>query len=95
MLIVSQTQEGHDALRRLLTMLRRSRYESLRSDRPWQFVAPSAAKPLILPWASPGDALPPPLSALPEPKPEALAALRARRVPESGQWAWRARGPIC
>ena len=86
-LVVSQTQDARDAVQRLLVMLRRSRYESLRSDRPWQFAAPTAERPLIAPLTS-TDALPVRLSALPEPKPEELAALRARRVPESGVWEW-------
>ena len=77
-LVASQTEDVHDAIRHMLVMLRRSRYESLRADRPWLYAAPTGERPLIAPWASADEALPPPLSALPEPKPEALAALRAR-----------------
>ncbi len=87
-LVLSQTQEGHDAVSRLLCLLRRSRYEALRPDRPWQTAGTTPELPLAAPWIS-SDSLPMPLSGLSEPRSESLAALVVRHVPESGVWQWR------
>ena len=92
-LVVAQTQEVHDELSNLLTLLRRSRYEALRADRPWdRTAAPAADQPLMAPW--PTSSVPPPrLSALPVPTAEELAALAGRHLPDSGQWEWRRTAP--
>lgn len=87
-LILSQTQDVQDALSNLLTMLRRSRYDALRSDRPWNRVTSGMDQPLIAPWAA-AESSPLQLSAMPEPKPEELGVLSSRHVPESGLWEWR------
>jgi hypothetical protein len=91
-LILSQTQDLHDSVSNLLTMLRRSRYETLHSDRPWKLMGQAPDQPWIAAWAA-SNAPTVRLSALPEPRPEELGALSGRRLPESGLWEWRRTEP--
>ncbi|MCX7428046.1 MAG: VIT domain-containing protein, partial [Planctomycetia bacterium] len=86
-LIVSQTRDTQDEVSNMLTMLRRSRYEMLRGDRPWERKGLAAERPLVAPWPE-ADNPPPRLSAMPEPKSAELASLGDRQV-ESGLWEWR------
>jgi len=87
-LIVSQTQEVHDKIAELLTMLRRSRYESLHGERPWLWTAPSPDRPLIAPWPE-HDWPATSMSELPQANAEELEALAERRAEQSGFWLWR------
>lgn len=87
-LVLSQTQEVHDGVGQLLCLLRRSRYESLFGQRPWETATVSTG--LVFGETS-ADALASErrFSMLPEPQPRELAALKARRRPVEGRWTWR------
>ncbi|MEN6452220.1 MAG: hypothetical protein ABFC96_17150, partial [Thermoguttaceae bacterium] len=90
-LVVSHTADVQDEVVNLLTQLRRSRFEAMRQDRPWQRSGLSPLRPVVAPWVS--EERLPPLSALPEAKPEELALLNARRPSKTGLWEWRLTGP--
>jgi hypothetical protein len=89
-LVVSQTTEMHDSVSRLLTLLRRSRYEAVRGERPWDAAGgrgtrgPAAAKSALDDLTQPSR-----LSDLPIPQPSELEAMQVRRVPERARWQWR------
>jgi hypothetical protein len=85
-LIFSQTREIHDEVYRLLTMLRRHRYELLRGERPWEPDTNACRCPLLEPSAAEAGGVTP-LSGLPEPAAAALALLdKVRREPAEGLW---------
>jgi len=88
-LIVSQTADVHEGVSRLLTLLRRSRYAAVRSDRPWEVALTATSDPLIGPIAAADAAARFDRSELPEPEPAELAAMKVRRVPRDGEWTWR------
>ncbi|NQT14957.1 MAG: hypothetical protein HQ582_19535 [Planctomycetes bacterium] len=88
-LIASATADTHDGVAQLLTMLRRSRWEALRSTRPWETGTV---------WSTTTGRESPTLAALPtglrlsdlaEPEPGELEALSVRRGPKPGVEAWR------
>jgi hypothetical protein len=84
-LVVSQTQEVHEDLSRLLMLLRRSRYAAVRGQRPWE----TAALPAGGPWFGTlgrGISADVRESDLPPPKPGQLESLKVRRVPDDGLW---------
>ncbi len=93
-LVVSQTPDVHDAVDRLLTLLRRSRYAAVHGGRPWGIMdgdgasGPAAAEPRLT-----ADTAPWRLADFPEPRPAELQALQIRRDPSVGSWTWR-RGPV-
>ena len=97
-LVVSQTQANQDAVLDLLTLLRRSRLGTAEPVSPYERPELTPAGPLLAPWPA-SDPPPLPLSAMPQPTPEDIQALEARRSPERDRWVWRrswatARSPI-
>ena len=92
-LIISMSEETHDLIAHLLTMLRRSRFAALRSGRPWESALTAGDRPLTGPLAMADFSANLRRSKLPKPKPAELAALKVRRVPPDGQWKWRRVGP--
>jgi Ca-activated chloride channel family protein len=81
-LVLSQTDEVHDQVGRLLTMLRRSRYEKLRGDRPWELLGGNLRSLCGI-----GNPDTQPFAARPA-SPEALKVLAVRRAMAEGRWAW-------
>ena len=87
-LVVSQTQANQDAVLDLLTLLRRSRLGTAEPVSPYERPELTPAGPLLAPWPA-SDPPPLPLSAMPQPTPEDIQALEARRSPERDRWVWR------
>jgi tetratricopeptide (TPR) repeat protein len=89
-LVVSQTPDVHQQLSRLLLLLRRSRYESVRGGQPWEAeLGPTTRGPAAAE-ATPADVSEPRrLVDFPAANLAELAALRARRDPAAGRWRWR------
>ena len=84
-LIVRTTQEVHDQLGRVLTMLRRSRYGIEHGEQPWEMLAEQVAGGRALNrLLGDGEA-----AHLPEPEPGELECLQVRREPGDGCWQWR------
>lgn len=84
-LIVRATQEVHDDLGRVLTMLRRSRYAIDHGEQPWEMLAEQVAGGQALNrLLGDGDA-----ARLPEPAPGELECLKVRSEPGEGLWKWR------
>jgi len=92
-LVVSQTADGHDEVSRLLTLLRRSRYEAVHGNRPWETATLGVARRVDGELAVPDLHAPCLLSELPPPEPKELELLRVRRDPAAGLWKWRRIGP--
>jgi len=89
-LVLSQTQGVHDEISRLLTLLRRSRYEAVRGGRPWEVSGGDAASGPAAAETPLGDPSEPTrLADFPEPRPAELQALQVRRDPVAGSWTWR------
>ena len=89
-LIVSSTPEVHGQIYSLLTQLRRSRYSTLRSDRPWEATRNGSDAPRLLTaggvdWAQTA------LRALPPPRDAELKLLAVRHQPAQWATAWRRR----
>jgi hypothetical protein len=85
-LVVSTSVEQHDAVSKLLTMLRRSRYEKLHHQRPWLGDLGAAGSPWLALLAGTDAIAPPALSSLPPARSEDLARLAVRREPAGGTW---------
>ncbi len=84
-LIVRTTQEVHDRLGRVLTMLRRSRYAIQHGEQPWEMLAEEAGGGQALNrLLANGEA-----ASLPEPEPTELECLQVRSEPGDGCWQWR------
>lgn len=89
-LVVDQSPQVHQQVQRLLTLLRRSRYESACGSRPWEApVGGSAHGPVAAPRAGsdPGPLLR--IADLPPPSPEQLHALQIRRDTDAAHFSWR------
>jgi len=91
-LVVSQTQDVHDAVAGLLTLLGRRRFEALYGSRPWESLETGAC-PRLGGWAPKPRWIAANPAKLPDPRPEALRALAVRREPAVGQEAWRRKLP--
>jgi tetratricopeptide (TPR) repeat protein len=93
-LVISTTQEHHEAITDLLTLLRRSRYAMLRQDRPWERGARDV--PLWGPLAEIERRSAPRLAKLPAAEAAELALLAVRRQPAQGRWSveWGAAGGV-
>jgi Vault protein inter-alpha-trypsin domain/von Willebrand factor type A domain len=88
-LIVSADQPTHDAVWSLLTDLRRSRFASLRSGRPWNASGVGESMPLVgslgpIAIEKQANAATVPLADSDE-----LRVLSVRREPGDGAWKWR------
>jgi len=96
-LILSQTSDIHDEIWRLLTLLRRSRYELMTGNRPWESPAGDHMQgPVSAAWPGADPNEPLRMSDLPAPQPAELDALQVRRDSAAGSWTWRrtwAQGP--
>jgi hypothetical protein len=88
--VINATAEMHDAVAGLLTKLRRSRYEALRGERPWERWTGQLGKMWV---AGSGAGDSEPVAERCPPRADELAALASRRLPESGRWQWRRFGP--
>ena len=92
-LIVSQTQDVHDGLVDLLTLLRRSRYAAVHPQRPWETTPGigdgTSPLPLMDLAAGADRAFALRLGCPRTPPPAALAALTVRHEPADGAWQWR------
>ena len=83
-LLVSASEETHDQLSRLMTMLRRSRYAAQRGDKPWEAAVNEIGGAMA--GGSALSALSVDLRAdeLPEPEAEELTILQVRRELSKG-----------
>jgi hypothetical protein len=89
-LVVDQSPQVHQQVQRLLTLLRRSRYELACGSRPWEApVGGSAHGPVAAPLAGsdPGPLLR--VAHLPPPRPQQLNALQFRRDTDAAYFTWR------
>ncbi|MGD9644927.1 MAG: VIT domain-containing protein, partial [Pirellulales bacterium] len=91
-LIFSQTDSVHAEVSRLLTLLRRSRWEQLFGTRPWE-MAPGSGGVLSSGWLLRSADVGRRSAELPAPQPQELTALSIRRELTSGNLSWR-RTPI-
>ncbi|MCR4412352.1 MAG: VIT domain-containing protein, partial [Thermoguttaceae bacterium] len=82
-LILAQTEETHDKVLSLLTLLRRSRYEALRGSRPWE-TGGADRGPWVATRSGPRLSADAALARLPEPGPDELNLLSVRRDPADG-----------
>jgi hypothetical protein len=89
-LVLEQTAEIHGQIHRLLTLLRRSRYQLIHGSRPWE--APVGGSEYG-PVAAPFDHSPPGLARRiadpPPPQPDELDVLQVRRDSEAANWSGR------
>ncbi len=92
-LVVSQSSEMHDEVAKLLTILRRHRYEALHGSRPWESSSGVGLRPVAaVIEGDQGDdqgTEPARLSDYPEGQRAEFEALLVRREPVAGQWQWR------
>jgi len=91
-LIVSHTADMHDAVSRLLTLFRRSRYESVHGSRPWETAMLGMARRVDGESSIPDLYASGLLSELPPPEPKELNLLGVRHDPAAGRWRWRRTG---
>jgi len=91
-LIVSHTADMHDAVSRLLTLFRRSRYESVHGSRPWETAMLGMARRVDGESSIPDLYASGLLSELPPPEPKELNLLGIRHDPAAGRWRWRRTG---
>ena len=91
-LIVSHTADMHGAVSRLLTLFRRSRYESVHRSRPWETAMLGMARRVDGAPSIPDLYTSGLLSELPQPEPKELNLLGVRHDPAAGRWRWRRTG---
>ena len=92
-LVVMQTPEMQDEVAKLLTMLRRHRYEALHGNRPWERSSGVKTRPAAAVTLRDDVNEPSRLSDYPNAEPGELGALQARRDPDRGTWRWRRIAP--
>jgi hypothetical protein len=89
-LVLEQTAEIHDQIHRLLTLLRRSRYQWMCGSRPWEApVGGSDYGPVAAPLAHSPPGLARRIADLPPPQPDELDVLQVRRDSEAANWSGR------
>jgi hypothetical protein len=87
-LVVSQTQNVHEEVEKLLTMLRRHRFEALYGNRPWDASQSAGLRPAAALMRGDEAGEPARLSDYPAAQPSELALLRVRREAGSGTCVW-------
>jgi len=88
-LVVSQTSEVQDEVAKLLTMLRRGRYETLHGTRPWETSSSAGLRPAAAVISGEEATEPLRLSDYPAAERAELETLLVRCEPETGRWRWR------
>ncbi len=92
-LVVSHTQNVHEEVERLLTLLRRHRFEALYGNRPWDASQCAGLRPAAALMRGDESVEPSRLSDYPAAQPSELALLHVRREPDPGFWRWNRTTP--